>query len=350
MKNKNNHIIGCYFQEVTVNMGSYILEKIGDFSIFVLEAIKDGFTIQEIIISSGFSKYVIDKTVETLCSENLLVSNNNSYTISPVGDKYITINNIIKAFNQSSDRFAINCYTCQMEKIKDETLFYNKCSYDRQLDILPSYIDKIMLKSPNYENVREYMRDAKLFSSLSDTDYNHIYFIIQPTNNRFIVPYIIDIDTYSYNEIEDDDFAKIILKIPIAKITVNKYSERDEEYKDILNELDLIAKRDLELLSEKGKGIIEREKRLREINSSKQHQYYDAFNCSALYFDIDDNNWNDDCIESSKWHKISLPQKLSKSQKRTSKDGIISIYSFEYKFIDRIIGFDRLKQVDENDE
>ena len=352
MNNSKNHIIGCFFQEVSVIMGSYILEKIGDFSLFVLDAIRDGFTTQEIHMSSGFSKSVVDKTIQTLCSENLLILDNSSYKVSSIGDKYLTIDKIIKRFNDSSERFAINCYTCQMETVLDKKLYTNKT--DRQLDILPSNIDLIMLKSPNYENVKEYMRDylrdTEIFSDFDDTDYNYIYYILKPTNNRFVVPYIINIDTYSYNEIENDEGAKIVLTIPITMITVNKMCEEDEVYKDILDKLDLIAKKDSDLLSEKGKGIIERENKIREINSSNKHKYFDAFNCSALYFDNDDQNWNDNCIEFSKWHKITLPQNLSRSQKRTVKEGIVSIYSFEYKYIDRIIGFDRLKQVDDNNE
>ncbi len=350
MINKYNSIVGCYFQEVTVSMGSYILEKIGDFSMFVLEAIKDGFTVQEIIISSGFSKYVIDKTIETLRSENLLVINNNSYSISSVGSKYIMINNIIKEFNCSSDRFAVNCYTCQMEKVQNKAFFNNIIADSRPKDILTSYVDKIMLKSPNYENVKEYMRDTKLFSSLSDTDYSQIYFILKPTDNIFIVPYTIDKDTYSYTETEDDDGAKIILRIPIVKITVKKYCEADKEYKEVLDELDLIAKKDLNLLSEKGKGIIEREKKLRDINRSKQHQYYDAFNSSKLYFEMDDQTWNDNLIKPSKWNIISLPKNVDIPQRENVNDGIITVYNYEYKFIDRIIGFDRLKQVDDYNE
>ena len=336
--------ITCPFIEVTVRMGCDAIDRFGSFPLFILDAFADGYTQEEIRESSGFSAEVVEQHVRSLLEEGLL-EDGGSIRVTQRGKEFLRIRSVISEFNGQKKRYAVNCYTGRMETVRDILLFDTPPAFENA-KTLHGHVDYDMLRSPDYENVKEFMRSDPLVASIaSDFVGDSVYFFLTPTKNRFSVPYYINRVVYT-QPTEDSEGAKVTVRVPIARVTVKQISAESEQYKDELDSLLSLYDTDKTLLSEKSQGIVEWERLLRASSTDAlyKYKYYDAFSKCALPFDPSDDQRSS---TAGRWELIELPKNLNLQERSipNKQDGrLVNVYSFSYGTTDITVDFDRLIQ------
>jgi hypothetical protein len=229
------------------------------------------------------------------------------------------------------------------ETVGDHLLFDTPPVFENA-KMLHGHVDYDMLRSPDYENVKEFMRSDPLVASLSsDIVGDSAYFFLTPTKNRFTVPYYIDRAVYT-QPAEGGEGAKVTVRVPIARVTVKQISAESEQYKDELDSLLSLYDTDKTLLSEKAQGIVERERLLRASSTDAMYKYYDAFSKCALPFDPSDDQRSS---AAGRWELIELPKNLNLQERSipNKQDGrLVNVYRFSYGTTDITVDFDRLIQ------
>lgn len=345
--NQNYDIIYCPFLEVDVIIGSDLLEKIGSFSLFLISSVAKGISLETISAGTGLELSNVIETARELTESGLMSYNdhNDRYTLTDLGITYGKIKRFID-FNskESEKRYAVNCFTGRLEDVNNTEFFDYHLKEINQEITLPQKISRILLKSPNYENVKEYMKSKINISNISITndDYDYIYYTLKDKHNLFYVPYIVLPESYT---IDSDDLSKLILKIPVSIVRTHYQNKKVEQYKDALDKLNNIFESWPELLSEEAHKLLNSNQLINKWNSEAKEIYMDCYSGSRLRFEICDQ-------------EITLHERdkfvLNLSERSTVKEGSVKFGTnpddyrvFEQKKIriTREIGFSNLRQL-----
>lgn len=267
-------LVYCPFREVTIEkVSSDLLEKLGNFSILVLCAIAKNKSVDDIANSVCLNPIVVENFIKELSENELICFSGNSPRVTQLGRKYIAINDMISIFRDNSqERYAVNCFTCQLERVGDLNCFGNTYDQLRNKDI-PQLKNKLhgselLLKTPNYENVKEYMKRYIDFDSDDQLEsYNdYIRFQLQPCGKVFYVPYAIPKEAYisdkSGKKLQNSFWAEL----PVDTV---KREYISENYYEVSSEIISIYSKNKQLLSSEGQSA--------------------ALDCLQI------NKWNEEC-------------------------------------------------------
>lgn len=187
----------CPFKEVIIQrITSELLEKIGALPLLILNALERKESIVSIAQGICMEEWVITDISEELVRNQLLQKNEDTYVLTELGESYIRIHRFIQNFTETQmHRFAVNLFTCQLEKVSDEQYFSQTA---RPLDhhrILHNKLQNSerMILSPNYENTVDFMKQYLDMSeiAITENDYQYIIFQLEPIGDIFYVPYTI---------------------------------------------------------------------------------------------------------------------------------------------------------------
>lgn len=342
-------MIYCPFFEVSVSVRSEIIERIGSFPMFILQALfnEDGTMeprkqLHRIIDSTKIQSSTVLETMGELADDGLLKSlGNDEYSLSESGAKYVRIARYLESFSDNfKKRIAVNAFTGMLESVKNEAWFSKK-SYPDDSYVLKRNTNRLMIQNPNFSNVKDFLKDEIDLSqlSISEDDYKYIVFDLKPEKEPFFVPYVVLPQAIlSGDECESHPISLII---PVEEVHRTATHKKIEENKSLLPALLHIAQTRPSFLSDAGNDLVRIAQKL-ECENKKDATYYECHFgyrfSSAPSFDTD-------------WSHAAYPEfRLSKRKKKACRPqeigDIIVTTTTESKEIRRLISFDRLEQAE----
>lgn len=286
-------VIYCPFVEVKIeNIGSELLENIGSFPIFVLRALRNGNTTAEISESVCLDIITVTSVVDELKKNDLLEKECEDCKLTDLGYQYLRIFEFIKKFREGRDqRYAINCFTCQLEDVKDQRCFLR--TDEVSLKNAPHLPNKLkgseqLIRTPNYENVKEYMKPYLNLSdvALTEDDYDYIQFELKAESkcankySFFYVPYEIPPESYLWDNSKVNPEYKFWAEIPIQSAKRRFYSSdlhmlpSGEKIAELLLQLNKLAPK---FVSELGGNIISNLENIDKWNKESRYVFIDCY-------------------------------------------------------------------------
>ncbi len=197
-------VLYCPFCEVTLrSVTSELLERIGSLPLVILSAVSRGHTAAQIAESICIPIYVVTEAVKELVTNQLLLKQEENYLLSDCGKQYLRIYRFIMEFeSRITERLALNLFTCQLEKVHDTRCFTVTSSPDPAMTLPDKLKGRMaLIKTPDLENSREYLRgyfDMSGFS-LTEDDYAYLSFQLEEKEKdvTFYVPYGIPPESYT---------------------------------------------------------------------------------------------------------------------------------------------------------
>lgn len=282
----------CPFIEVQIKeISCELIDNFGNFPMQILLAVNDGNSIKEIAKGVLVDERVVENTVEELIQKNIIVKKTGirirkcPYEPTDNGKKYIAMYKIIRQFReQNNELFAVNCFTCRMEQIRDQRfVIHSKNEIPSDCAVLKNKLQgsEHLLESPDYENTHEYMHDRLNLDSVSltDDDYAFIHFRISPVNKRdvFFVPYLIPEKLVRNFKKQKETECIVHISIPVQKAKRIFLSdlERQDDAAQLTAAIRFLNEYHQECLSDKGKMLL------------KKHDYAEKYTkeCKTLFMD-----------------------------------------------------------------
>lgn len=280
-------LVYCPFQEVKIEkVSSEYLEKLGNFSILVLCAVAQSKSVAQIADSVCLNSSVVEKFITELAENELIDVSGNSPRVTKHGRVCIAVNDMISLFRSNEQkRYAVNCFTCQLEDVNDLDCFDN--TYDRLLNKgITQLKNKLrgseqLLKTPNYENVKEYMKQfIKFKSDDEDGNYNdYIRFQLQPSGKVFYVPYAIPPESYRREMGDEKSGSSFWAELPVYTVKREYISEK---FFSISEELIAIYAKNEQLLSLEGQSAAKDCLKINEWNSKSELFNADCYSGSEF--------------------------------------------------------------------
>lgn len=283
---KELDIIYCPFIEVKIkDITCDLLEKFGSFPLQVLLSLSEGHSIKAIAEGIIVAENVIENAVNELEHNNMIEKKMfGKYKLTQTGKKYVRLYTLINDFRNSiTEKFAVNCFTCLVEKIGNADYFSNTKIDSSSILYNRLKGSEFLVKSPDYENSHDYFKNLmKLHNSdLTDDDYVCIHFILEPVDKWkvFYVPYAVPENAYSDADSADTAENKIYVKVPVQKARRFYYSPLDQlnDVKALKAALMFLQESYADFLSEKAKTAIEEMKASERYNAESRIIFMDCY-------------------------------------------------------------------------
>ena len=337
----NDIVVYCPFYEVFVDMHSDQIDKVGTFSMFLLNLFFDTeISMEDIISATHLNPSTVNEVIKNLEKSKLIKKSelSDNYTPDELGKEYNKIYKRINDFNEKKDmqglaRAAVNCFSGKLEEIKNPAYFDNH-TLPKDAVVFPCNVSKIMLRNHNYSNVKEFM-EKRLSDDATGINNKYINYDLTP-KRMFYVPYEMSKETYLRSNSDESLF---IVSIPVEKV---KYSASHVDAGDsevIAAAVTVLGTHNPEYLSAKGTQQYALYSKIQEIN--EQCKYMDCYSGRKLEFQPFENeiasNKNVFTIELPKLHKVS--------DKKIEKNGFNITVESEILYVKNKIPFDALKQI-----
>lgn len=283
--------IYCPFLEVEIlDISSKVLDNIGDFPIFMLSAIEIGAEPEMIANSVCLGDAVISDTLDELEKYGLISKKKSGIRIRKLGRQYIRIAEFIRNFKSDSNRrYAVNCFTCQLEDVSRTEWFDKKEKPSSGKICLRNKLfgSEYLIRTPNYENVLEYMKDKLDLTNVGitgdDYEYISIRIKVKPPYRVFYVPY--EITKESYMEYSEDTVDTFEADVPISVIKREFVLRSFFQIEDQKLLEAVMYLKDSAYLSEKGKELLEDIESADKINNRQKKPLFYMDRYSGCQFD-----------------------------------------------------------------
>lgn len=270
------NVIYCPFYEVDVKIWSEMIDRIGQFPLYILVSYDNAdITLDKLVAATNLKPSVVIDTIEELLSNGLLWQNIAGYDackLTRLGKTYLQIYRYIKEFDSTPKlKVGLNAFTGLLENINDDSFF---CNTQRpNTDVLPIKVSKLLVKNHNFANIKEFMRDKLDFPqiNISNDDYEYINFNMRP-KHIFYVPYVVTENSFVVSESTEN---QIRLIVPIEKVKKIVSHVEIEKYREISEKIFDIALINEDLLSNEGKKMVAIMTKIKELNSAPE----DYYNC-----------------------------------------------------------------------
>lgn len=336
-------IVYCPFYEVTVSIWSDLIDKLGDFPMFILTSLAEhSNNLEKIITATNLNPSTVDDTVRELRENGLLdINEKNRIVYTKLGITYLKVYNYLKAFPKTnSSKIAVNLFTGMLENIHDNTNYASNTPKD---NTLPCKISELLIKNHNFSNIKEFMKDKidLLQFSISDDDYEYINFDLKP-KQRFYVPYVITKDSILSKDKGENE---IMLIVPIEKVTHILTHKEVDANKDIIGKLIDVANFNESLLSEDGMQLVYIQRKISEL-SGKKIYFYDCYTGNVLNYPP--NILTEKDCKTHNIPKITLKKRVQrKRDSREHENGFIDTPIYDTLLMKHIISFDSLVKMED---
>ena len=342
ISNFDFNIVYCPFYEVTVSIWSDMIDKLGDFPMFILTSLaKPSNNIEKIITATNLNQHTVDDTIDELINSGLLIKKaENRIVHTDLGITYLMIDRYLKAFSKTkSSRVAVNLFTGMLETINDNTIYDSNIPKN---DMLPCKISELLIKNHNFSNIKELMKDKVDLSqfAISNNDYEYINFDLKP-KQRFYIPYVITKESILS---KDDGEHQIKLIVPIEKVTHTLTHKKMDANKSIISKLMDVASFDENLLSYDGMQLVYIQRKILEL--SGKIDWYDCYTGNVLNYPpniITEKDYKEDNIPT-----FNLKKRIQKEYNPIIYDnGFIDVPISDTLLMQQIISFDSLVKMED---
>jgi predicted transcriptional regulator len=272
----NFNVVYCPFYEVDVKIWSEMIDKIGQFPLYLLISYSnEDITLDKLVAATNLKPSVVIDTIEYLISNGLLrqtALGYNACRLTGLGKTYLQVYRYIQEFDSTPKlKVGLNAFTGLLENIKNEDFFSN--NQKPSTDTLPIRVSKLLVRNHNFSNVKEFMRDKLDFPevNISNDDYEYVNFNMRP-NRIFYVPYVITENSFAVTENNENH---IDLIVPIEKVKKFVSHIEIDKYGEMADKIWSIAHVDADLISDKGNKLVTIMKKINELNSTPE----DYYNC-----------------------------------------------------------------------
>lgn len=338
MDNNSLNEVLCPFYVVTIDIKSDLTERLGVFPLFLLESLSvPENTLKKIACATNLSISTIIDTIESLINNKLIVRNNTKgYNLTELGNTYLKINRYISSFKNNSQRkYAVNGFTGRLEDVE----FMVNEPNPSDAVMLPVKASRLLMKNPDYSNVREYMKNKVHIDnfSITDNDYKYLKFFIKP-EKLFYVPYEIPEKSYDGDPGENN---LISLQVPVEEIKLSWSHTDIETHTNIISYIAAIYNSNPDFLSDSGKTLAEIFKKICEFDKTGNIKYMDCYSGTKLCHEP-----NDIKRSNADYPVIALKKrrKTSTTPKNVDNNFIFIPRVQREVIMTRLISFDKLKQ------
>ncbi len=337
--NKENDIIYCPFYAAELSIWSEMIEKISSFSMLILKTLKDPKSnIDTIAKGTALNNETVIEVFDELVEDCLIEKKQDgSYANTDLGDMYIRIYDFINNYSINKTLVAVNAFTGLIEDVKNE-YYYSKTDINEDERVLTPKISRLLLKNPNYSNIKEYMKNNQFLCEENVGDYDYINFELAP-KQLFYVPYEVTNEVLIASGGVDH---QIQVVLPIEKVITTYSHEKIEHNKTIIKQLCDIALYDEGLLSDEGKQIVKIKNKIG--NNNDKISYWNCYTGSNIQCDFDELD-----LPKKKVNNIIKLTRRKKVRDIRKKDDIGFIINSHSEPLERTfyISFDDLIQVEE---
>lgn len=281
---RNETAVYVPYLKVTVKFFEKEEVSLNAFQKFLLEAIIEGASIQQIMDSTQLTKNVVELELLQMETQKLIYSEGSKYFVTDISKKIMMISKTVDALSSQENSFCVNLITGEIEKI-DDSIF---CMPEKNAYILRQKIlnlDGISI----YDNMDFFAENIETFSKLETEEIQTVlssiyaeFSALKEETNQNIFYYkkrnLIGLPCLIGEEKIDgiNQEASILIEAMCNLISFSFTTESLEKYADILPTINELNTRYPELISDEAKRILHDELLCESYNKNTKKFIYDC--------------------------------------------------------------------------
>lgn len=255
------------------------------FQTFLLEAVEQGHSISQIAEATILTEYVIETEIMQMIDQKLLVKEHEGISLSDLSKKILMVSRCVKKLNDEHKKVCINLFNGNVEGY--DTDKFRECKDESDIFLRPNISGRDIDGIGVEENITFFRSYMDTLSELDDKQIEpvleSIYIVFNTDGqSRGYKPYSISFLPCALHEDElkeisgSENEEMIYAQGELCKISYYVESETVDANKEIIPDLIKVEQMDAEMLSEKGRNIIERYKEFEAYEQKELVCYYDT--------------------------------------------------------------------------
>lgn len=278
-----SHIsVFCPMNTVTIYVASERIDDLGQFTKFILWAISDRYSVEEISNTVALGNTVVEEEIAYIQRIGFVNNSGSKYLISETGQKYLDLISSIENFNNMQAKAYLNCVTGNISSFNSKI----KTQIPENATILPQLINKFIVQNRDYQPLQKFAiaNFSKFFSHLRPEFINSLYFYLkhEKTEKKIYQEYVLTEIPPLTKHFNSSDKMIVNISREIKTIYFSYEDIRLERYRMVISILEKLKVFDQSLLSDTALKLIEYAKKEKLVNSKSSPLYVDAATGTCL--------------------------------------------------------------------
>lgn len=265
----------CPVQRVLVYANSQRLDDMGQFTKYVLWAVGEGYSAQEIADAIELKSYIVQDEVLYLTRIGFVSEVDCGYKLTETGKGYLELISVVNDFNKDSIIAQLNWFT---GAVSDWNPNVEKNVHHNDVD-LPYRVSRYLILNKDYAPLKEFVWKAysERFDSLRKELADSIYFFLEPfyQDGKLYRRYYLEEIPPADVQYETINEPMVLLERAYATVQLKYYDERLLHYKTVADTLTRLNDFESLLLSDYAKRILRWIEYERSLNQMKKKAYFD---------------------------------------------------------------------------
>lgn len=278
----SNINVYCPITSALIYVGSDRVDDLGQFTKFVLWAISNKYTINEISDAVSLGEIVVEDEVSYLSQIGFILDTESGFEITETGQGYLDLIASVDKFNNLHSKAYLNCFTGSVGcPNPTATINIPKAAF-----CLPGKISRFIIQNRDYQPLQEFARSeyTDYFSHLRPEFLNSLYFYLYPDDSgeplfqEYSLSALPDIN----DQFSSSDGTMVILSRNIVCLHFAYEDDRLLRYRTVIDTLERLSIFDPSLLSTTAVELLKYARDERSVNINANPLYIDASTGSIL--------------------------------------------------------------------
>lgn len=281
---RNKTVVYAPYLKVEVKFFEKEEVSLNAFQKFLLEAIVEGASIQQIMDATQLTKNVVESELLQMETQKLIYSEGSKYFVTDISQKIMMISKTVTTLNSEENAFCVNLITGEIEK-RDDSIF---CVPEKDAYILRQKIlnlDGISIE----DNMDFFAENIEILSKLETDEIQTVlssiyaeFSALKEGTNQTIVYYkkknLVGLPCLIGEEIFDviNQETSIMIEAMCNLISFSFTTESLEKYANVLKTINELNTRYPELISDEAKKVIHDERLCESYNKNAKKFIYDC--------------------------------------------------------------------------
>lgn len=265
----------CPVMDVTLTIGSELLDQMGEFTRYILYLIGQGYTIEDINEIIELGEFIIHEEVDYIDKIGLIQQSEYGYILTEIGQKYFNLLFVLDELNKQGIKAQLNCFNGYIYDSDWNTLTYKECD-DNYLKLRVKII-KELYQNRNPANSKEYILNKfsnMIKANLKEDEIEKLYVSLSyERSDKYKEIFIKEASSIKENQSELEE-ADIIIVHNVIPFKIRAEFLELQEYRNVLSTLKNLKLFDFELISQKASNLLELEDEEKFINSINNQKIY----------------------------------------------------------------------------
>ena len=266
----------CPINSVFVYVGSDRVDDLGQFTKFVLWAISNKYSINEISDAVSLGDIVVEDEVYYLSRIGFILETESGLEITETGQGYLDLITSVDEFNNLRSKAHLNCFTGSVGRPNPTAIII----VPETALCLPEKISRFIIQNRDYQPLQEYARSeyTEFFSHLRPEFLSSLYFYLYPddSSDPLFQEYSLSNIPAINDHFSSTDGTMVILSRNIVYLHFAYEDDRLLRYRTVIDTLERLSIFDSALLSTTAAELVQYARDERSVNINAEPLYIDG--------------------------------------------------------------------------